>query len=147
MSREVVLDANVVVAWLDSADALGQRAQRLIARLQSENAEVVLVDIAVTEAVSVLCRRAAQRRTLPPDLASALETLRRWSEQGAIRWLAREQEPLLSSVLDIIATSAGRLNFNDGLLVALQREGSIGEVASFDAGFDVVPTFARVTDR
>jgi predicted nucleic acid-binding protein len=85
MSREVVLDANVIVAWLDSADALGRRAQRLMARLQSENATVVLVDIAVAEAVSVVCRRAAQRRTLPPDLASALDTVRRWSEQGSIR--------------------------------------------------------------
>jgi predicted nucleic acid-binding protein len=49
-------------------------------------------------------------------------------------------------VLDIIAASAGSLNFNDALLVPLQREGSISEVASFDGGFDVLPTFVRVTD-
>ncbi|MEY4509759.1 MAG: hypothetical protein RLZZ450_1881 [Pseudomonadota bacterium] len=72
--------------------------------------------------------------------------MRRWSERGSIRCLAREQERLLPNVLDIIAASAGSLNFNDALLVPLQREGSISEVASFDGGFDVLPTFVRVTD-
>lgn len=92
----------------------------------------------------MLCRRAAQRRTYPPDLASALDAVRRWSELGSIRWLAREHERLLPEILETIATTAGRLNFNDALLVALQRDGSIGEVASFDAGFDAVPTFSRL---
>ncbi|HEY6880016.1 MAG TPA: type II toxin-antitoxin system VapC family toxin [Polyangiales bacterium] len=145
MSREVVLDANVIVAWLDSADSLAARAQELMTRLRGENAEIVLVDITITEALSVLCRRAAQRRTSPPDLTKALETVRRWGEQGSIRWLAREQERLLPEILDIIATTSGRLNFNDALLVVLQRDGSIGEVASFDGGFDSVPTFTRLS--
>jgi predicted nucleic acid-binding protein len=145
MGREVVLDANIIVAWLDSADSLAARAQELMTRLRSENAEIVLVDIVVAEALSVLCRRAAQRRTSPPDLATALETVRRWGDQGSIRWLAREQVHLLPEILDTIATTSGRLNFNDALLVALQRDGSIGEVASFDAGFDSVPQFARLS--
>ena len=145
MGREVVLDANVIVAWLDVADALGQRARELMERLRSENAEVVLVDVAVAEAVSVLCRRAAQRKAFPPDLASALEMVRRWGDQGSIRWLARDQERLLPEILATIAITAGRLNFNDALLIVLQREGSIGEVASFDAGFDAVPRFMRLS--
>lgn len=145
MSREVVLDANVIVAWLDSADSLAARAHGLMTRLRGENAELVLVDIVVAEALSVLCRRAAQRRSSPPDLATALETVRRWGEQGSIRWLAREQERLLPEILDTIATTSGRLNFNDALLVVLQRDGSIGEVASFDEGFESVSTFARLS--
>jgi hypothetical protein len=42
-----------------------------------------------------------------------------------------------------VAESAGRLNFNDGLLVLLQRDGLIGDVASFDNDFDDVKEFGR----
>lgn len=144
MSREVVVDANVIVAWLDNADALAPRARELMERLRTDGAEIVLVDIAVAEAVSVVCRRAAQRRTSPPDLSRVLETISVWAERGAIRWLAREHERLLPQVLETVASTSGRLNFNDALLVVLQREGTIGEVASFDSGFDAIPTFTRL---
>lgn len=43
-----------------------------------------------------------------------------------------------------IEDSAGALNFNDGLLVVLQRNAIIDEVASFDEGFDRVGGFRRV---
>jgi predicted nucleic acid-binding protein len=144
MAREVVLDANVIVAWLDAADALSSRARALMERLRTEGAELVLVDFNVTEAVSVVCRRAAQRKSSPPDLSVVLSTVHRWAESGTIRWLAREHERVLPEVLQTIAETSGRLNFNDALLVVLQREGTIGEVASFDAGFDTVATFTRI---
>jgi predicted nucleic acid-binding protein len=49
----------------------------------------------------------------------------------------------MAASLEVIEASAGRLNFNDALLVVLQREGTIGEVASFDTGFDAVQEFHR----
>ena len=142
--REVVLDANVIVAWLDDADVLAPRARELMQRLKDDGAELVLVDIAVTEALSVLCRRAKQRRTSPPDLAAAIAKVRSWGERGAIRWLAREHERVMLDVLAVVESTAGALNFNDALLVVLQREAVVGEVASFDAGFDAVAGFVRL---
>jgi predicted nucleic acid-binding protein len=47
-------------------------------------------------------------------------------------------------VHDVIEASSGRLNFNDALLVALQAEGSIGVVATFDEGFRDFPGFRHV---
>ena len=85
MPREVVVDANVIVAWLDDADVLGPRARELMERLRNVGAEIVLVHIAVAEAVSVVCRRAEQRKTSPPDLSKVLETVRGWAERGATR--------------------------------------------------------------
>lgn len=38
-------------------------------------------------------------------------------------------------VLALVESTAGTLNFNDALLVVLQREAVIGEVASFGRGF------------
>jgi hypothetical protein len=36
MTREVVFDANVIVAWLDEADVLATRARVLMQRLRDE---------------------------------------------------------------------------------------------------------------
>lgn len=47
-------------------------------------------------------------------------------------------------IVGVVDATGGRLNFNDALLVVLQREGTSGDVASFDAGFDAVPDFRRI---
>lgn len=98
----------------------------------------------VGEAISVICRRARERRSLKPNVEVSLATVRNWAEAGVIRWVAGEGKRLIGSILDVIGESGAKLSFNDALLVVLQREGLIGEVASFDRGFDVLPDFRRV---
>jgi predicted nucleic acid-binding protein len=139
---EVVLDASVIVALLYAEDALHPRAVDLTKRLEADGHSLVLVDFLVFEALSVLCRRAAQRKTAPPDLAAAIATMRGWFDNGEVRFLAHEAEHLASSVLDIVTETTGLLNANDALLVALQREGAIDTLASFDRGFENVANFA-----
>ena len=144
MTREVTLDANVIVAHLDEADALSQRAQALARRLREQGADLVLLDVLVSEAVSVLCRRAREKRSGRPDLSAVLTIVRGWAAAGSIRWIAGQAERVVGSVLDVIQETEGRLNFNDALLVVLQREGLVEEVASFDRGFDLVHDFRRI---
>jgi predicted nucleic acid-binding protein len=144
MAREVVLDANVIVAQLDGGDILFDKARALGTRLREEGAELVILDVALSEAVSVLCRRARERRAAPPDLSAALAVARGWAESGAVRWVASESERLIGPILDIVRDTGGRLNFNDALLAVLQRENFIGDVASFDQGFDVLSDFRRI---
>jgi predicted nucleic acid-binding protein len=84
---EVVLDASVIVALLHAEDALHPRAVDLTNRLEAEGHNLVLVDFLVFEALSVLCRRAAQRKTAPPDLAAAVAMMRDWFENGEVRFL------------------------------------------------------------
>lgn len=144
MAREVVLDANVIVAQLDRADVFYERAQELGRRLRDDGAQIVLLDVLVGEAVSVICRRARERRSLQPSVDATIGIVRNWAEAGFIRWVAGEGERLIGSILDVIRETGARLNFNDALLVVLQREGLIGEVASFDRGFDVLSGFRRV---
>ena len=138
---EVVLDANVIVALLYADDSLHQRAVDLTRRLETESHNIVLVDFLVFEALSVLCRRAAQRKTAPPDLAAAAARMRSWFDNGEVRFLAQEAEHLATSVLEIVTDSQGTLNANDALLVALQREGTVDTLATFDKGFAGVPDF------
>jgi predicted nucleic acid-binding protein len=144
MAREIVLDANVIVAQLDGADSLATRAQDLTTRLRSDGSELVLLDFVVQEALSVLCRRSRERKTSPPDLSPVVGTIRHWSARGAIRWSGGKMDQLWPETLDVIEESAGRLNFNDSLLVVLQRSGAIGDVASFDKGLDIAPGFRRL---
>lgn len=141
---EVVLDANVLVGWLDDGDALAADVATLAGRLRADGYQLVLLDVCVNEAVSVLCRRSRERKTKPPDLVAALFKLRRVAQQGGIRFVAKEAERLLPEVLDLVEVTGGVLNFNDALLAVLQREGTIAEVASFDQGLDAAPGFKRI---
>ena len=67
--------------------------------------------------------------------------MRSWFDNGEVRFLAQQAEHLATSVLEIVTDSQGTLNANDALLVALQREGTIDALATFDKGFEGVPDF------
>ncbi len=51
---EVVLDANILVGWLDEGDALHNRVIGILERLERAGHEVVLTDVLLAEAISVL---------------------------------------------------------------------------------------------
>ena len=141
---EVVLDANVLVALLYQADVHHERARELADQLEADGHTLVLLDVLVYEAVSVLCRRARERKTSAPDLLKVLAAVRGWFDEGVVRFVGEEASRLVADVLDVIETTEGTLNFNDALLVVLDREGVIDNLASFNAGFDTVPGFRRL---
>lgn len=114
-------------------------------RMKDQGDTPVILDVLLGEAVSVICRRARERRVPSPDLRSALGGVRWAMENERIRWIGGAVELFASSILEVIEETSGVLNFNDALLVVLQREGVIGEVATFDEGFAMVPTFRRVS--
>ncbi len=142
---EVALDANVIVAILYESDSQHRRARELVDRLEGAGDSLVLLDFIVFEALSVLCRRASERKTTPPDLEKAVAVMRGWFDAGEVRFLSRESERLASNVLDVVTKTAGRLNANDALLVALMHEGAVDGLVSFDAGFDAVEGFRRIS--
>lgn len=135
---EVALDANVIVALLYAADAHHERAQELIDRLQARGYTPVFVDFLVFEALSVLCRRAAQRKTDPPNLTAALHVIRGWFDTSEVRFLSAEAQRLSGTLLDVVEETCGQLNSNDALLVALSREQSLECVATFDINLSSV---------
>lgn len=143
---EVALDANVIVGFVDAADSQHKRALELVDRLEQDGHSLVLLDVTVFEALSVVCRRAAERRSPGgPDLGSIIAIFRRWMTQGEVRWVAMEAERLVDEILDLIESTSGALNFNDALLVALERDGVIEHLASFDSDFDLVEGFQRIS--
>lgn len=141
---EFVLDANVLVAYLYDGDSQHERARRLIERIEEEH-DCVLVDFLVYETLSVLCRRANERKINPPDLQKVVAEIRGWFDRGEVRFLAREAERFTTELLDVVAESGGLLNSNDALVVVLEREGAIDNFVSFDSGFDQVEGFQRIS--
>ena len=136
---EVVLDASVVVAILDASDVFAARAHALRRRLLAEGHTLVHLDFLLAEAVTVLSRRVSDAAVLGMGLAQ----VRQWFEDGEVSFV-EDRALIFSDVLGVVLATAGRLSFNDASLVVLQREGAIGDVASFDTGLGVVSDFRRV---
>jgi len=140
---EAVLDANVLVAWFDESDSLHARATALVEELEHQGVELVMLDVIVGEAVSVLCRRCRDKKNMP-TLPVMLSKLRQWLDPSNIMWVGVEVERVYNEILDVVDASRGRLNFNDALLVVLQREGRIGSLATFDGAFAGVDGFTLI---
>jgi predicted nucleic acid-binding protein len=141
---KVVLDANVIVGLLDEYDSLSGRATRVLEEVHSAGDSQLLLDFVVAEAISVICRRASERKKNIPDLPAVLDQVNRWYQRDQIEFVQGMLEGIYPDVLDIVKQSDGSLNFNDATLVALQRRGFIGEVATFDATLASQPDFRTV---
>jgi predicted nucleic acid-binding protein len=126
---DVALDASVLVAWLDAGDALHGRAKDLLDRLRAAGDAPVFLDVCIAEAVSVTCRRARERKTRAPDLEAFLDLVGKLHELGEITFVAGVMESRLPDVLGVVRATGGVLNVNDALLVVLQRDGDIGDLA------------------
>ncbi|MBE7483102.1 MAG: hypothetical protein HS104_24405 [Polyangiaceae bacterium] len=74
----------------------------------------------------------------------ATSVVRRWHEAGQIAPVSGDVGRRFGAIMDVVEASAGALNFNDALLVVLQREGAIGDVASFDRALDTAEGFRRL---
>jgi hypothetical protein len=89
---DVVIDANVLVGLLDENDSLFAQATALLARLDAEGHVPIVLDVLLGEAVSVLCRRATERKTSPPDLSRAIDQARRWLDGGEVAFVGHGTE-------------------------------------------------------
>lgn len=143
MMADVVLDANVLVALLYDGDVHHRKAESLIDRLEADGNDIVMLDVLVFEAISVLCRRARERRTSPPDLTKALDAVAAWFEAGHVRAVAEQLTPWVGEVLDVVRETDGLLNVNDAFVVVLARHRLIDGLATFDTGFDAVVDLRR----
>jgi predicted nucleic acid-binding protein len=167
MPDRVVLDANVLVAALYDNDSLHSVAMETINRIEGSSRRTVILDFLLLEALSVLGRRARERKTLPPNFDECVERAKEWRAASAIRDVSHLFAVHWSEVLEVMASTGGKLNanrsrrsphsgrspgrstecprheVNDALLVALQRAGVIDDVATFDENLAAFPGFKR----
>jgi predicted nucleic acid-binding protein len=136
---DVVVDTNVIVGYLDRNDSVHARASAVFDGLERSSERAELLSFLVAEAVSVLARRSVERRSSPPAMSDVLAAVRSWIEDDAISFVEGDEQELFAAALGVVDDSAGRLNFNDGLLVVLQRNGLVGEIVTFDARLAAFP--------
>lgn len=141
MSVRVLVDASFLVAQLDERDVHHQAARALHELFRKRDVAYIHLDCVVNEAVTVLARRAVERKVDPRPI---IRRLRREIPKDMLDWTGPELPRLWEGALDTLEEYKGRLSFHDCLLVLVSQEGSIEWVASFDQSFDQVSGLKRV---
>jgi predicted nucleic acid-binding protein len=141
MSVRILVDSSFLVAQLDEQDVHHQRAKALHKLFRERNAAYIYLDCVVNEAVTVLARRALERKVDPRPV---IQRLRTEIPASLLDWTSPELPRLWERTLDAMEEHKGRLSFHDCLLVLVAREGAIEWVASFDRSFDHVRGLKRV---
>ncbi len=138
---DVVLDANVLVGYFDQNDTLHRQSLEVMKKIKETGDTPIMLDFLVAEAVSVICRRTQQRKSNPPDLRGIVADVKAIFDQGRIDFVTENIEGRFGRVLDVIHESNGALNFHDATLLALQQDGVIDAVATFDEALANHPGF------
>lgn len=141
----VALDANVLVALVDSRDKWHPLAVALRDVLMDQHMSLIYFDCVVNETVGVIARRAEEQRR-SEQFGELLDDLSRYIPSAYITWISREGERLHHQVLTMCRSHGGRLNYNDALMALFCREQGVRWLVSFDRDFDEVAWLERLSD-
>ncbi len=139
----VLVDTNVLVALIDARDKWHDAAQRLHKALKGENAEFVYFDCVIVETVSVLVRRAWERKRAT-EVPALLDKLVDSVPKEVITWLSGEFSRMYEDVVRLVKDTQGRLNFHDAFMALSCRDLGIKFIASFDEDFDEIEWLVRI---
>jgi len=141
MSLKVLVDTSFLVAHLDDQDTHHQTAKILHQLFKDRGAAYIYLDFVVNETLTVLVRRARERKS---DPVPVIQRVRKAIPLELLDWTGPEVPRLWTSILDTMEEYKGRLSFHDCLLVLIAREGGIEWVASFDRSLDRVAGIRRI---
>lgn len=112
----IVLDTNVIVAFLDKKDTHYKNAVWLMEELGDERVYILNVNLA--EVYSVIARRCRERKYNCKD---ALGKLRELEANMNVIWIDNLRESH-GEVVDRVIESEGRLNYYDAVLLKFVRD-------------------------
>jgi len=140
---DLIVDANVLVALLDSVDKWHPTAVALYGTLRDTGARMLYLDCVINETIGVLGRRVREqgRTSQFGELLSHLSAL---IPEAQITWIYPEVPRLYADILDLVRSSNGELNFHDALMALICRQLGVRYLASFDRDFDQVPWLERI---
>ena len=141
MSVRILVDTSFLVAQLDERDVHHQTAKALHELFRKREVAYIYLDCVMNETVTVLARRALERKV---DARPLIRWLRKEIPTEMLDWTGPELPRLWERTIDTLETYKGRLSFNDCLLVLVSQEGGIEWIASFDHNFDQVKVLKRV---
>ena len=140
---KIVIDANVLVALVDTKDKWHHQAVELRDALVANEAQLIYFDCVVNETVSVLGRRAEEQRR-SEQFDQLLAQLSAVVPAESITWISAAAQRLFLDILSLCRFHEGRLNFNDALMALVSQELGIGHILSFDKDFDHISFLSRL---
>ena len=138
----VVVDSSVLLGMINPRDIWHERALALRDALLASGAEVLFFDCVAAEVISAAARRLHEKK-LSAELARLFDALDAQVPPASITWIFPDSPRLYLSIIDMIRSSAGALNFNDALIVLACRERGVDTIASFDSDLDQVKWLHR----
>ncbi len=142
-ASSVIVDTSFMVALIDSEDTWHRTASLLADSLIGAKMEFIYFDCVINETFSVLCRRLIERK-LERDVRSTLSRLEERIDKDSITWIYPAVMRYYDDCVDIIKTSAGRLNFHDALISVAARDTGLRFIGSFDRDFDEIDWLHRL---
>jgi len=142
---EAIVDANVVVAYLDEKDSHREEALKIWSGMEESGFKVWYLDCVLNETISALCRRYEERKR-SEELPDLIKQFRSYFSPDIITWTYNEIEDSYDEILNIVEEHKGKLNFHDALIVLFARFKGIRYIVSFDKDFDDVELVERVRD-
>jgi predicted nucleic acid-binding protein len=143
MSKQAVIDSNVLVALVDSRDKWHPKAQALLTALKAEGVNVMYFDCVLNETISVMARRAEEQKRAA-EFPSLLDRLLQQVPENAVTWISAEIQRLYRRIVELVRQSGGKLNFHDALIALACQELGIPAILTFDEDFDQVTWLTRI---
>jgi len=143
MSSNVIYDASFLVGFIDENDKWHKKASSLHRCMRERRFGVITFDCVANEVISVLARRCEERGELT-KFEEILKKFKRVVPKDKLSWIYPKVVDCYDDVLDLMASSDGRLNFHDALIALMAKEMRIGYIVSFDRDFDEVKWLTRV---
>ncbi|MBN1139289.1 MAG: type II toxin-antitoxin system VapC family toxin [Anaerolineae bacterium] len=140
---QIAIDTSFLIGLLDPQDIWHDPAVAVKGALQALEAEVVVFDCVLSEALSTLARRIHEQRRLA-DLNRLLDHVLVAYPADDIMWALPDVPALYVEIVALMRASGGELNFNDALIALSCRYRDIPLIASFDRDFDRVDWLKRV---
>jgi predicted nucleic acid-binding protein len=139
----MAIDTSVLIGLWDAQDLWHTAAVSIQRSVIAARQELVYFDCVLAEAISTITRRLREKHR-EAELPSFLDRLSADFSPEVITWILPDLPRLYRETIELIRSSAGELNFNDGLIALACRERNIQALASFDKGFDLISWLIRV---
>jgi predicted nucleic acid-binding protein len=140
---QIAIDTSTLIGLVDSQDIWHTAAVSIERAIIAARLELVYFDCVLAEAISTLTRRLREKHR-ETELPHVLDRLLADFPPQAITWILPDLPRLYGQAIELIRSSAGELNFNDGLIALACRERDIRALASFDRDFDRISWLVRI---
>lgn len=141
MTSRVIVDSSFLIAQLDERDVHHRTARTIHELFRSQQVSYLYLDCMVNETITVLARRARERKVDPVPI---IRRVRKEIPPDRLTWIGPELPRLWNQAMDTLEEYRGQLSLHDCLVVLISRLETISWVASFDRGFDCVDGLRRV---